>query len=432
MPKEVNRSPRTPTAPDLSFAGSLKRALDVSGLNPRPLGQGDCQSPDGRRCHLCLASHLDYRDELRLKETVLQWFWNDQIGRTELDPLTSSPLGRSYRVVTKRKAFRHGGRVRLGLIDATDRTSGGLFPVVHCAIEPPEHAGLYSAIESFLSSPRSRDMAESLRYAIIKGSYDEFTIILNVRTMTAASIREANGLSKQLTRASGKVAGVFLLQGGSDDRYYLGGDDVSSGSRVRKLFGKPLLFQRVNGKPFLYPPTVFSQVNHSILPAFAEGAMSLLNPRGNETFYDFYCGYGLFSLLFAPRFRRVLGLEVSHDAIGAARENARRQKVQNARFSRLDITGDTVHSIIEHASPEDMVLLDPPRNGTAGGVIEAIAGRRVRKVLHIFCNIEIIKDEVGRWEQTGYAVRQAVPFDMFPGTASAEVMILLEPVAQGR
>jgi 23S rRNA (uracil1939-C5)-methyltransferase len=408
------------------------RALDTSGLTPRPLGQGDCQSPDGKRCRLCLASHLDYRDELPLKDVVLRRFWKESIGRQDLDPLTASPHGRGYRTVTKRKAFRHGGKVRLGLIDPTERTSGGLFPVVHCAIEPPEHAGLYSTIELFLSSPRSREMTETLRYAIIKGSYDEFTVLLNVHTITATSIREANVLSKLLTAASGKVAGVFLLQGGSDDRYYIGGDEVPSGIRVRKLYGKPLLFQRVNGKPFLYPPVIFSQVNHSILHAFAEGALTLLNPSGNETFYDLYCGYGLFALLLAPRFRRVLGVEVSHDAIGAARENARRQKVRNARFSRLDVSGDTIHSIVEHASPDDMVLLDPPRNGTAEGVIEAIAGRGVRKVLHVFCNVEIIKDEVGRWEQTGYTLRRAVPFDMFPGTASAEVLVLLEPVAAVR
>ncbi len=77
--------------------------------------------------------------------------------------------------------------------------------------------------------------------------------------------------------------------------------------------------------------------------------------------------------------------------------------------------------------PQDVALLDPPRAGTMAGVIEALAARRPAKVLHIFCNIDIMPAELKRWEKGGYATSRVVPFDMFPGTSSMEIMVLLTP-----
>ena len=92
-----------------------------------------------------------------------------------------------------------------------------------------------------------------------------------------------------------------------------------------------------------------------------------------------------------------------------------------------DISGQTIGRVMRDAAPGDAVILDPPRGGTAPGVIEGIAARAPARVVHVFCNIEGIAGELSRWASHGYAARQAVPFDLFPGTASVEVMVLLTP-----
>ena len=99
----------------------------------------------------------------------------------------------------------------------------------------------------------------------------------------------------------------------------------------------------------------------------------------------------------------------------------------NARFIRTDINDETIERILAQATPSDVALLDPPRKGTSDGVIEAIAAKRPRKVVHIFCDIDIIGKELREWSKSGYTAKRAVPFDMFPGTPSIETMILLEP-----
>ncbi|MEO8168132.1 MAG: methyltransferase, partial [bacterium] len=178
---------------------------------------------------------------------------------------------------------------------------------------------------------------------------------------------------------------------------------------------------------FLYSPLSFSQVNQSIMEKMISAAESMLALTKESKLFDLYCGYGLFALCLSDKVQLVTGAEVSSSSIESANANAKRQKVSNARFIRTDINEETAERILAQASPNDVVLLDPPRKGTADGVIEAIAAKQTRKVVHIFCDIDIIGQELRRWSKCGYTAKRAMPFDMFPGTPSVETMILLEP-----
>ncbi len=65
-------------------------------------------------------------------------------------------------------------------------------------------------------------------------------------------------------------------------------------------------------------------------------------------------------------------------------------------------------------------------------MIEAIAARRPSKVLHIFCNSDLIVPDLSRWKTAGYRAQRAVPLDMFPGTPEVETLVLLRPEDQGK
>jgi len=73
------------------------------------------------------------------------------------------------------------------------------------------------------------------------------------------------------------------------------------------------------------------------------------------------------------------------------------------------------------------VLLDPPRQGTEPGVVEAIAARGPERVVHICCGIDEIPREVAAWSTAGYRLQRAVPLDLFAGTLGLETLLLLTP-----
>jgi tRNA/tmRNA/rRNA uracil-C5-methylase (TrmA/RlmC/RlmD family) len=371
---------------------------------------------------------MSYDREYPQKSLALNEFWSLVLPDVPLADLVPSVQGREYRFVSKRKAFKDGRGIRLGLIDPDERDTGGMFAVGRCAIEPPEHAAIYQAADRLLASPDAAGLASALRYVVVKGDAKEFLVLLNIGGMRPEVVRSAGAFSKQLARRAPEVTSLLLYEDTTTGRYYLGSERGRT-PRVRKIFGRDTLLVRAEGRPFLFGPLVFSQVNRRMIEPLVQGARSLLALRPDQSLFDLYCGYGLFALSLAGGVRAVTGVESGRDAVEAAQENAARQHVRTARFMQSDISGETIGRLMRDAAPGDAVILDPPRGGTAPGVIEGIAAKAPGRVVHIFCNIDGIAGELRRWAASGYAARQAVPYDLFPGTASVEVMVLLVPAA---
>jgi len=317
------------------------------------------------------------------------------------------------------------------LIDPAENGRINAFNVVRCAIEPEDHAQIYLHIQDFLNEPHSTSLADALSYVIIKGSFTEYSILFNVREITAELVKTCNRLSKSLTRTHAHIGGVFLFEGqsksGYPSEYYLEPRHGHSQKGFRKMYGERFLYQKILGRTFMYSPLSFSQVNQSLVDGLITHAGELLGLRNDQTLYDLYCGYGPFALCLAQNVRHVVGVELSAESVESAIANAQRLHVPNAKFIRREITAQALKSIMKSASFHDAVILDPPRGGTSGDVIESITVRRIGSVLHMFCNVDRLPSEIERWKKGGYRVIRAVPFDMFPGTSEMEVMVLLKP-----
>lgn len=412
----------------ITFGDIYAKQEHAAHTPARHRASGECETAARKRCTLCHASHLTYEDEARLKESALREFWSQHYPAAPLRALVLSPMGRWYRTVSKRKAFPGRDGLTLGLIQPRGSDKNRPLPVVRCAIEPAEHAAIYSGSDALLRQPGMRPLAEQLRYIIIKGNYHEQTLILNVGLLESRLRHAANAFSKRLTKRFPGITGIFLFEDGSDGRYYLGSDTPNKAPVFQKVYGKPSVFLKICGKSFLFHPLAFSQVNASMIDTMVQQVKALLPGNRDATLFDLYCGYGLFSLSLADAWKRVIGAELSHDAIHSARENATRQHTSNATFLRNPITGESVQRIMAPGSPADAVILDPPRNGTEPGVIESIATRQPRQVLHLFCNIDLLPSELQRWKDGGYGITTAVPLDNFPGTGDVEMIVRLEPL----
>jgi tRNA/tmRNA/rRNA uracil-C5-methylase (TrmA/RlmC/RlmD family) len=376
---------------------------------------------------------VEYPAETRARNAALRDFW----GKLELDasfeaplaPLVPSPLGREYRTVSKRKAFPAKGETRLGLIDPGGEDGHRPVDVMACLVEPASHAAVYARLRESILSPSSRLLAPALRYVIVKGSYTELVVILSVRLIDGAIVSAVNTLSKGLTSACPDVRGVMLYEDRSDGRYYLGTRSPAARGTVRKIYGETEIYQKFGGKGFLFPPLAFSQGNASLVDGLIAEAGRMLDVSSGDDLYDLYCGYGLFTLTLGARARRGTGIERTPESIDAALRNATRLGGTNTKFFRSDITGTTLPHLLARVRSRDAILLDPPRTGTAPGVIECVAARRPARVVHMFCNIDIMPAEISRWKAAGYIPVRGVPFDMFPGTDETEVMVLFTPAA---
>jgi len=387
----------------------------------RTLPEGECQTRPGSVCPLCFAGILDYEQERSLRNHALQEWWRGALPGKRLEPLVPSPEGRYYRSVTKRKAFRQGRSVVLGLINPDAEHGDYAIQIPRCAIEPLSHNALYEHIGSWLARPVATPLHDVLQYVVIKGDERDRIVVLNVSATDAGIVRAGNTLSKSVTAFDPKVKGFFLYEDETGGRYYLGMQGSGAPGRLQRLFGAETLSHKTAGKRFVYPLLAFSQINQSMLETLVSTVSELLGLPCAGTLFDLYCGYGLFGIALADRAKRVAGVDVAPVSIEAAQRIAQHLHLKNVRFHRNNLTTDSLAQLLERSGPEDRVILDPPRGGTAEGVIEVVAGRHIARVVHLFCNIDILAQEVGRWEKAGYRLERAVPLDMFPGTTTVEI-----------
>jgi tRNA/tmRNA/rRNA uracil-C5-methylase (TrmA/RlmC/RlmD family) len=441
------------------FEECYTKAINAAHIPQRGLQPGECQTPYGKRCSLCHAITLNYSDELRIKNDALKEFWKKNKLSIQLDPIIPSPRGRSYRTVTKRKVFPSRGKARLGLIGTSQNSDGranppasrdqsghspsrdkesgsertsqrsspsgrqaGAIDVVQCAIEPETHAQVYTRVQKFLDTSKDSHLADALNYVVVKGSYTELTVILNVNTIEPAVLKKINALSKVLTSSVNEVTGVFLYHDEKRSRFYLSSGEGEEHS-FRRVYGKKEIYQKILGKSFLYSPLSFSQINQSMVGEMVGRVESMILPQREMHLYDLYCGYGLFALSLVGKVASVTGVELSSASIEAAKSNAIRQHEPHVRFVRRDITQESMEALLQKAPERFLVILDPPRGGTAQGVIEAIGAKRPEQAVHIFCDIDLIPLELARWQKAGYNPGKAVALDMFPGTDEVEVLI---------
>ncbi len=407
----------------ISFEECLSSQITAQGLPPRILPLGECQSNKSVVCNICHASKISYPDELKIKERALQRFWKENRIERTLDKIIPSSPGRNYRMISKRKLFIRSGKYVLGLIDK-DEARQRPFAVLKCAIEPESHSQVYQRVQEYIDSSRDSVFAKALNYVVVKGTNNFHTMIFNIGSTHPAVIKKVNAVSKAVTAAVKEIKSVYLFVDEERSNYYLPSDN-SREHPARRVFGQKLISQIIRGKNFSYPPFSFSQINHFVIDEFVQIVEELLQPELSLQLYDLYCGFGMFALCLAEKVSNIIGVELSGDAIESAKMNASHLKIQNSHFIRRDINADSIEDLLKRTTDKWSVILDPPRNGTATGVIEAIASRKPERAIHIFCDINSIPQEINRWEKSGYRIGRAVPVDMFPGTDDVEVVVQL-------
>lgn len=365
---------------------------------------------------------LEYDAETAIKQTALEAFWKEHHLPCGPERLVAAPVPRGYRTTSKRRVVATPKGLAFTFPGAPSSRQG----LAPSALDLPEHSQVYAFLMEHLPRPGVRPLSSKLNWVIVRGSKGELALILNVRRLDAPVVRAAKRLAEMLEAAPIGVrsGSLYLDPTGSD--YYLETRRPEGPVSFKRLFGPELLEVDAGGTALRFPPTVFSQVNGPMLGVVIEWAGRLIAPVEGRSLLDLYCGYGLFSLTVGREARQVLGVDFERPAIDAARANAKRLgRAGQYRFLSGLIGGAFVAERLPSSPASEIVLLDPPRQGTAPGVIPALATRGAERIVHICCGADEIPREIAAWARSGYRLRRAVPLDLFAGTANVETMLLL-------
>ncbi|OGV70442.1 MAG: hypothetical protein A3K19_12660 [Lentisphaerae bacterium RIFOXYB12_FULL_65_16] len=373
-------------------------------------------------------AHLDYAQELALKNEALREFWTACRLPGTPAPVVAAPRPRQYRTTTRRHARYGRDGFRLAVSEDDGARPG---PVgERSVLEPVEHGALYSFMEGKLSESHFRVLAEALNHVIIRGSYAERCVIFNVSGLDGKVVRKLKILGAALPEFDREVVSAFVFVDPTQSRYYLDSGQVPGSVKTKKLFGPGVLVVEFCGHRYLYYPTAFTQVNEAMVPVMLATARELLAPARDQHLVDLYCGYGLFTHFLADSYAHAWGVDSSPQGIEAAEKNARFFPPGNKVAFRVgQISGESFMRFLPRPDGHAEVLLaDPPRQGMPAEVISALASRTPGKVLQACCGTDEMPRQVACWQASGYQVTKVVPLDMFAGTPHLETLLLLEPV----
>lgn len=169
----------------------------------------------------------------------------------------------------------------------------------------------------------------------------------------------------------------------------------------------------------------FFQNNPFILQEFVDFGVRAARGNGEcKYLVDTYCGSGLFALSAAKYFEKVLGVEVSEDAVIKARENATLNGLSNCEFTAG--SSEIIFAKVPFSPDETAVIMDPPRKGCDEAFIAQLLAFAPKRVVYVSCGPDTQARDLQSILASGkYALEEVQPFDLFPQTRHIENIAVL-------
>jgi 23S rRNA (uracil1939-C5)-methyltransferase len=184
------------------------------------------------------------------------------------------------------------------------------------------------------------------------------------------------------------------------------------------LIGRNWLTEELVGRRFRISAGSFFQVNTPQAEALLEAVSRFLSPQGDETLLDLYCGVGTLALSLVDRVRRVIGIEAYGPAVADARANAREgEPVEFIEGQAEGVLGELDLSV-------EAVIVDPPRAGCAGRVLQELGRLSPSRLIYVSCDPATLARDGRRLAEAGYHLEAVQPVDMFPQTYHIESVAL--------
>ena len=194
-----------------------------------------------------------------------------------------------------------------------------------------------------------------------------------------------------------------------------------------KLNGSERLIERAGGRTFRLSSGGFWQVHKeaaNLLTKSVFEAAELRELDQSKPALDLYAGAGLFAATMAAKYGSTSFTAVENNKQAVADGSKSAIELANLKSEKSDVLQ---YLRIASAKPGsfDTVVLDPPRSGAAGKVIEQIVKLRPRNIIYVACDPVALARDLGSLSKAGYQLRGLKSLDIFPHTHHFEAVAAL-------
>lgn len=374
--------------------------------------------PYAKKCSGCQLSNLNYKEQLKLK----------QVSVIRL-------LGRYCHVeeiIGMENPFNYRNKVQSAFCEKNNRTVSGIYQsstnkiveVNNCLLEDTDASRIVETIKNlcprFKIKPYDiRTGKGFLRHVLVRKGFKSKEIMV-VLVTTKGDFKSKSSFVNELVRRHPEIATVVWNVNPTTTALFLG-------NRDEILYGKGYIVDNLCDLSFRISPRSFYQINPSQTEILYSIAKEYAKLTGNEAVLDAYCGTGTIGLSMADMARTVIGVELNSDAVKDAKENAKLNKITNAKFYNAD-AGDFMLDLARSDAKIDVVITDPPRAGCSMKFLSSMIKLCPGRIVYISCNPETQARDLMTLTRAGYRVKKIQPVDLFPHTKHVESVALLQHV----
>ena len=397
-------------------AGKIVKILEKS---PHRI-QREC--PLSASCGGCDFWHMDYEEESRLKAERVRQCLN-RIGGEALEemPILAAPTCHGYRNKAQYPVARKKDRAYAGFFKA------GTHEVVEnarCRILPEGTDVVKDIVIDYVNRNRVSVYDEAAHKGLLRHIYVRrgavFGQILVCLAINGRAIPKAELLIEELTKIPGFTT-LVLSVNTKKGNAVLGDEFIT-------LYGPGYIEDTLCGLTFRLSPRSFYQVNHHQAQRLYDAAITQAGITKDDTVLDLYCGVGTITLAMAKAAGKVIGIEVIPQAVEDAKDNAKRNGIENAEFFCGD-AGQAALELEKQGVTADVVVVDPPRKGLSADTIEALARFAPRRIVYVSCDPATLARDVALLKERGYRLQNAMAADLFPRCAHVETIVCLSKLA---
>ena len=376
------------------------------------------ECPVAKLCGGCDFWHMDYAEETRLKAERVKTCLN-RIGGQQLEtvPILAAPTCYGYRnkaqypvAVKKGRAF--AGFFRAGTHEVVENS--------RCRILPPEADLVKDKVIDYVNQYRVPVYDETTHTGLLRHIYVRRGAVSGQVLVCLAVNGEKLPKAQELIRRLKTVPGFTTLVLSVNTRK----GNAVLGDKFITLHGPGYIEDTLCGLTFRLSPRSFYQVNHHQAQRLYETAIAQAGITKQDTVLDLYCGVGTITLAMASAAGKVIGVEVVPQAVEDARDNAKRNGIENAEFFCGD-AGQAALQLEREGVRPDVVVVDPPRKGLNADTIEALSRMSPRRIVYVSCDPATLSRDVALLKERGYELKTAQAADLFPRCAHVETVVLL-------
>ena len=376
------------------------------------------ECPVAKLCGGCDFQHITYQEETRLKAERVRSCLNKLAGEDLAEmPILAAPTCHGYRNKAQYPVSSKNGRAYAGFFKA------GTHQVVEndrCGILPAEMDGVKDTVIAYMNRhgvPAYDELSHTglVRHIYVRrGAVSGQTLVC--LAINGRAIPQAYRLVAELKKIPGFTT-LVLSVNTKKGNAVLGDEFIT-------LHGPGYIEDTLCGLNFRLSARSFYQVNHHQAQRLYEVAIRQAGITKNDTVLDLYCGVGTITLCMAKAAGKVIGVEVIPQAVEDARDNAKRNGIENAQFFCGD-AGEAALSLEKQGVKVDMVVVDPPRKGLNADAIEALSRFAPRRIVYVSCDPATLARDVALLKERGYMLKNAQAADLFPRCAHVESVVCL-------